>query len=309
MIYIIYGDQKFLVNRTLKKVEKGYNDIQKFNYLEDSYDDILKSISSFSLFSDKKMVEIFNFKPLLMSDTELKKDKKVEQIIDSIIKCDHIDIYLIIYEASLVNNELYEYVEKNGKFIQNLSLSKNDWKIYASKKFEKVGVKISPDALEELISRCENDLNRFDIEFNKVTSYSYDLKMEDIKMLVPEPLEENIFNMVNDLLDFKKDKCIEKYRKLLYSNDPVRMISLFATNFRFYSQCYFLNIIDKKNINEIAKILKCNPKRAEISIKKIKSIGINRINRALENLFDIDYKIKGGVIEKNIAFELFIDNF
>ena len=152
-------------------------------------------------------------------------------------------------------------------------------------------------------------MNRFDIEFNKVTSYSYDLKIEDIKMLVPEPLEENIFNMVNDLLDFKKDKCIEKYRKLLYSNDPVRMISLFATNFRFYSQCYFLNIIDKKNINEIAKILKCNPKRAEISIKKIKSIGINRINRALENLFDIDYKIKSGVIEKNIAFELFIDNF
>ena len=244
-----------------------------------------------------------------MSDNELKKDKKVEQIIDSIIKCDHIDIYLIIYEASLVNNQLYEYVEKNGKFIQNLSLSKNDWKIYASKKFEKVGVKISPDALEELISRCENDLNRFDIEFNKVTSYSYDLKIEDIKMLVPEPLEENIFNMVNDLLDFKKDKCIEKYRKLLYSNDPVRMISLFATNFRFYSQCYFLNIIDKKNINEVAKILKCNPKRADISIKKIKSIGINRINRALENLFDIDYKIKSGVIEKNIAFELFIDNF
>ena len=25
-------------------------------------------------------------------------------------------------------------------------------------------------------------------------------------MLVPEPLEENIFNMVNDLLDFKKEK-------------------------------------------------------------------------------------------------------
>ena len=42
---------------------------------------------------------------------------------------------------------------------------------------------------------------------------------------------------------------------------------------------------------------------------KLKSIGINRINRALENLFDIDYKIKSGVIEKNIAFELFIDNF
>ena len=53
------------------------------------------------------MVEILNFKPLLMSDTELKKDKKVEQIIDSIIKCDHIYIYLIIYEDSLVNNELY----------------------------------------------------------------------------------------------------------------------------------------------------------------------------------------------------------
>ena len=180
MVYIIYGDQKFLVNRTLKKVEKEYNDIQKFNYLEDSYDDILKSISSFSLFSDKKMVEILNFKPLLMNDNELKKDKKVEQIIDSIIKCDHIDIYLIIYEASLVNNELYEYVEKNGKFIQNLSLSKNDWKIYASKKFEKVGVKISPDALEELISRCENDLNRFDIETSEAMRQVAEISAESM---------------------------------------------------------------------------------------------------------------------------------
>lgn len=309
MIYIIYGDQKYLVNRTIRKIEIDYKDIQKFNYSEDNIDDIISSLVSFSLLSDKKLVEIFEFKPLLFDDSDLKKDKRASKFLEILRNCDHIDVSLILYESNLVENEIYKLVKDSGKFIQNLSLTKNDWKLYANKKFEKAGVKITFDAIEELISRCENDLNRFEIEFNKLTSYSNDLNLSDIKLLVAEPLEENIFSMVNDLLDLKKDSCLERFRKLIYTNDAVRMISLLATNFKFYSQCYYLSVTENKSAPDIAKVLKCNSKRADISIKKIKKIGIKRINKAFENLFEIDYKIKNGYIDKNLAFELFINNF
>lgn len=310
MFYIVFGEQEFLVNRTIKKIEKKYNEIEYFDFKEDDLNSIIKSISSYSLFEQKKLIEIKNFDLLLKSDEELEKNKKSSEFISYLFNSSDNDIILIVLNKKISHNKIYKKIYENGEIYENLQLSDDDWRKYIKQRFNKENIEIAEDAIEELIVRVEKDLTKFENEFNKLINYSNKINLNDIKILVSEPLEENSFLVLNYLINDNKIMALKKYNNLLKQNyETVVLISSIVTQLVFYQQVYYLNNFEKKSNLEIAKILKSNDKRVYVTLKNLKKIGIDRIYNSCNLLYEIDSKIKSGLLNKNTAFELFLLNF
>lgn len=310
MFYIVFGEQEFLVNRTIKKIEKKYNEIEYFDFKEDDLNSIIKSISSYSLFEQKKLIELKNFDLLLKTDEELEKNKKSSELISYLFNCNDNDIILIVLNKKISHNKIYKKVYENGEIYENLQLSDDDWRKYIKQRFNKENIDITEDAIEELIVRVSKDLTKFENEFNKLINYSNKIKLNDIKILVSEPLEENSFLVLNYLMNNNKIMALKKYNNLLKQNyETVVLISSIVTQLVFYQQVYYLSNIEKKSNLEIAKTLKSNDKRVYVTLKNLKKIGIDRIYNSCNLLYEIDSKIKSGLLNKNTAFELFLLNF
>ena len=82
---------------------------------------------------------------------------------------------------------------------------------------------------------------------------------------------------------------------------------MLANQFRLFNQVTYLARNNRSN-DEIAKELKMNPKRVEIFKRKMFYLSNKRVNEVLEQLFQLDYKIKSGLVDRFYAFELFLIN-
>ena len=85
------------------------------------------------------------------------------------------------------------------------------------------------------------------------------------------------------------------------------MIGLIASQFRFLLQVKILYNKNKSN-DEIAKILEVHPYRVKLAINNCYYYDRYSLENYLIKLFQLDKKIKLGLIDKNIFFELFILN-
>ena len=85
------------------------------------------------------------------------------------------------------------------------------------------------------------------------------------------------------------------------------MIGLIASQFRFLLQVKILYNKNKTN-DEISKILEVHPYRVKLAINNSYYYSKELLEDYLLKLFEIDRKIKLGLADKNILFELFILN-
>ena len=125
-----------------------------------------------------------------------------------------------------------------------------------------------------------------------------------------EPLNENSLELLNYLVEKKKELALKTYKDLIIkNNDPVYLISMLSSQLRFLNLVYYLNKIEKKTKDEIASILKVSPGRIYFTLKNLKNLNQNILDKSFEQLYKLDKDIKIGNIDKYVGFELFILNF
>ena len=120
---------------------------------------------------------------------------------------------------------------------------------------------IEDDAMELLLSRVEHQLIKAMNEVEKLTLYTLHIKIEDVKMLVSKPIEENAFELVSAIMKKKQTLAIQIYKDLMTINEePVKLIVLIANPMRLI---YQVKVLDRKGYTdqEIAKMLAINPYR------------------------------------------------
>ena len=145
-------------------------------------------------------------------------------------------------------------------------------------------------------------------EVIKLMTYKTDkvITKEDILSLCSSNSNDDIFDLINAVVSKDKDSALTIYSNLIRSNEePIKIIITLANQFRLIYQCKELY---KKGNSEdsISKILDVHPYRIKLALEKGKNYSSKVILNYLDNLSDIDNNIKSGVIDKNLAFELFL---
>ena len=321
MIYLIYGHQLPVIKKTLKNLIKtclgdipqdDFN-VEKLSSRMVLVQDIVYACSSIPLGSDKKVVVVTE--PYYLSSEKEKCSLDKDQDYDMLIKylnnpSANTDLIFFL-EAKDINSksEIYKVLTKVAKIMPQDVLTEDMLRNLGQSIFVKKGTKIKPDALNELVNRCGDDVSKFTSEATKLSLYKDEITIDDVKLMVSPKLEDNAFLIVEALIKNKINEALKIYYDLrINKQEPVVLIYLIAAQLRFMLQVGYLS---KQNLSldQIASELKSKPFRIRKNLETLTFINMNKLRNIIDDLYNLDVDIKSGNKDPYYAFELFLINF
>jgi len=306
MIYLLYSQDKEIIEKYIDKLIKKenieLNSIIKYSLDNDNILDIIEECNTTGLFSLKKLI--------LVEATSAfsSKGKEITELND------YLDNYnkdiVLVFTCNLdkvdTRKKLYKKVSSIGK-VECLNKDNN----YIVNLIKELLEDYKMEDINYFINKVGNNINNIENELEKLKNYKYQDKIItkiDIDNLCEASIEEEIFALTDAIIKNDNNKAIKLYNLFITKNyDVTQMIGLIASQFRFLLQVKILYNKNKSN-DEIAKILEVHPYRVKLAINNCYYYDRYSLENYLIKLFQLDKKIKLGLIDKNIFFELFILN-
>jgi DNA polymerase-3 subunit delta len=314
-IYVFYGDEKYLIDQEIEKICKSligedYQDIvSKYNLNQVDIATILEDANMISMWSSKKMIICYNSSFLTSSSKEESLEQDVDLLINYLDNSNENTTIIFTVENNKLDERKRVVKELRKKAIvkEFNKLKEEDLSLYAKSLFENNNYKIDKKAIQILTDRIEGDLGFLNQEINKLMLYKEDTKeitIEDIEELVRIPITDDVFKLVDAVLNKNLEKSLTIYQQLLLRNEePIKIVIILANQFRLIYQTKKLY---KKGYSEkdIASKLGIHPYR--IKLAGLLKIEEEQLLNYIEKLADLDEDIKMGRTNKDIGLELFL---
>ncbi len=317
MVYLLFGTESFLIKEERNKIldsffkGKNHNTIFLDYYDGDNLSTALDECEQLFLTDDLKAVIYKNSKEIFEEKTA---NSKVLDKFKNFLENNQKDIVLIfeLNVSDIKNTNPYiKLIQKKGNVVELKEIAKKEWPIYVTEYFKKKKTKISQDALNEVINRLNNrDLNYFNNEIEKLLLYKKDdISYDDVVNIVTPMIENDVFSILESLIINKKEKALSSLLDLTNNNhDPVSLIALISTSLIFMDQVALLSL-EGFSADEIARTLRANVYRVLANLRSLNNIGHNKIIEKLNELYNLEKKIKHSYINALFGLELFILNF
>lgn len=311
MIYLIYGKETLLLEKKcteiLKKEQIDEYSISKYDLENDSLNTILEDATTISMFSSKKAIIVTNSyiftattkKSLIEQNTDLLLDYLEHRNPDTIL------IFIIPSEKLDERKKITKQCRKIAT-ITEINTVKNIGQIVKEMFGE---YQIDQATTQLFIDRVGDNLRILEQECEKIKTYKNEEKTitkEDILNLTAKNIDIDIFKLIENIILKKKQQALESYQEMLKRNEePIKIIIMLANQFRIMYQAKELN---KKGYtaNDIASTLEIHPYRLKLALEKSYNFSSSILLNYLEKLADLDSNIKSGLVDKNLALELFI---
>ena len=317
MLYLIYGNQPFTIQHRFKTIAKDVlGTVDEMNYVkldanEVSFQAIIDEATLTPLGYDQKVVVVENCSFVIKETKTLKEDKEYKEFLNYLNHVDEMTtLILTVYESDIdKKSNVVSIVNEKGKVLELGQVSEDQWLEYVYSLIKKNGGEIDRDAANELAKRTAGDVALLRNTVNKLILYTPHITYADINLMVEKPLEENAFLIYNNLISKKEDFAVKIYRDLIAQNvEPVRIISTLANQFRLLHEVKYL--VSERNSNkEIADILKIKETRAAVISRQVYSVDEKKIRKTLDELYNLDFQIKSGQVDRYYALELFLIKF
>src|SRR5574344_383544 len=307
MIYLLYGDSSYLIDKEIDKIinTNKIEDINISKYELDStnYKDIVEDASTISLFSDKKVI-IVNNSYIFTSIAKAGDTTIFEDYIEN-YNPDTILIFKLNETKIDERKKVVKLLKKNGT-IKDFNNTKDINKIIIDMLDN---YKMSNETMNVFIDRVGNDIYNIQNEIDKIKLYkgnNYNITKEDVINLTSENIDANLSSLMDAITDNNKEKAITIYKELLRLNtEPIQIIISLANKYRLMYQAKSLARKGYTEL-EIGKELDQNPKYMYVLLKLSKNYTMDYLLNILKDLIDLDYNIKSGNVNDSLAFELFI---
>ena len=304
MVYLLYGTKDFQIEEEIKKLSKGLDEmnINKYDLNNDLLSLAIEDAKTMSLFGDKKLVIIDNAN--MFTGSTSKDSEIIEEYLNHINE--NTTLVLIVHNDKLdTRKKITKLINKVGKVIAfNDELDMTSLVRRLLKDYN-----IDYKTINLFLDRVGNNPLIIQNEINKIKIYKENDKTitdEDILNLTTKLIEIDIFKLIDYIVRKDKEKALELYYEMLKMNEePIKIIVILANQFRIMYQSKELL---KKGYSEkdIANILKIHPYRVKLAIQNSRNYTSEVLLKNLNNLADIDIGIKTGILNKDLALELFI---
>ncbi|MCR5232214.1 MAG: hypothetical protein K6B64_06170, partial [Acholeplasmatales bacterium] len=167
--------------------------------------------------------------------------------------------------------------------------------------------KISDSSISLLASYVDN-MSSLQMAIQILELYKEENKIiesKDIELMIQKPLEENVYNLIDAVLNHNTKEVFSIYSDLQIKKIPASfLVSLLINKFQ---EIYNVSILIKSNMSqaEIASIFNVSAGRAYYMMKNAKSSNLKKIQENLDYLNQLDANIKSGVIKEDLGLELF----
>lgn len=311
--YLFYGNDIFRIKKETELLfqenEIDLESVEVYDAEEEGIDQAITNAMTMPFMADKKGVIIKNASFLdgrtTLNENEAEKLKRFCEL-----KLEE-TILVIQNNADNLSNKIsiVKYLTKNiitKKFIQDAK----DFDVYdyVRKELSKHNLRIQPFALTQFINRANTSHENLNNELQKLIFYAYkkgEIDANCVFEVVSREIEDNIFELVNALLERDREKVFKVYDDLVVHNVRSTQILAVVAN-------KFLEILYTKSLLgigytkfDIEKFFGYSSGRVYYMIKNAQETDDELLYENIEKLETLDYQIKSGKIDKDLGPQLF----
>ena len=317
-IYLIYGEEQYLVQTALKKIKKKFGEIVLgINYIildESNIDTLISNIEMPAFGYDKKLIIIKN-SGLFKKDGRKKSATPMQEKIGKYIS-DNLDVInegtvLVFIENNVDKNSVYDIIERTGivckidylKLNQLIQKLKGICKLY--------NVNVTDTVLTYLVQTSGTSLGDLINEIRKLIEYAGDggtIAEIDVDMLCTKQIESVIFELTDNLGTKQTSKALNVLDNLIYQKEPIQKILI--TLYNHFKKLYLCQKALEYN-KDIVTSLNLKPNQVFLvnKYKRQASLFKTDIRSILDELVNLDYNSKIGKIDAEIGLRSIICSY
>ena len=315
-LYLLYGEELFLLETSLKKIKTLFGEcIKGINYItidETNCSELIADIDTPSFGYERKLIIARNTgllkKEGKRKNAELAKLKeKVNNYLRENIEMINASVVLVFVEEEAdAKQELYTTIDQLGvvcKFDgqKPIQIEKRIKGICHGYKVE-----IEDATLRYFIECCGTNMQDFINEIRKLIEYAGEggkIQKADIEKLSIKKLESVIFDLTESLGKRDIAKALEVLKNLIYAKEP--LLKILINLYNHFKKLYFVKLAVKYN-KDIISSLNLKPNQTFL-VNKYKTqaqyFEETELKDILQNLRDLDYQYKNGLIDLQIGLE------
>ena len=314
MIKLLISEPSLILKAKLKEYTKQViEEKDDFNYCvfdfeETPFDEIIDTLQSPSFSSEKKVVICKNPYFIKPEKIKLPFENNIDDLTKYIENENPDTLWIIICPKRYFSakSKFINLINKHGEVENLLFEDVNEFNSYGLKLISKTNLDINDKATSLLLQRCADDVCKLEREIAKLALYNDFIDEKVIDKMVSRPLEDDVFELSNALMNKDHKKIMKIYSDLkLLKVEPIQLIALLANQFRLMLQAVILKK-ESKTEQEIATILQVHPYRIKLSLKNVVNYPLEDIKQILIDLSTLDSKIKTGEYDRYVDFEMFL---
>ena len=278
---------------------------------EEALDLAVEDAETFPFMGEKRLVVAKN--PSFLT-AEKKKDKtehNLGSLEEYIAQPAPYSVFVLLapYEKLDERKKLTKLLKKHAQMVEAKELNGRETADFIAGLAKSEGKLIEREAAEELVILCNASLSAIAQEVKKLSTYIGDrdsIALEDVKKLVARGLEQNIFELINKVVNRKRTEALQIFYDLLKQNEePIKMMALIANQFRLLMQTKYFSQ-QGYGQKQIATNLKVHPFRVKLAIDQARLFSEEELKSIIEHLAVMDYEMKTGKKDKQLLLELFL---
>lgn len=316
-VYLVLGTEEYLQDQIrtafTESLQLAKDDLNfaQFDLEEESVDDLLDEAESMPFFGDYRLV--FADHPAFL--TAEKKSHTPEHNLDRMANylkdpaATTILVFFADYDKLDQRKKVSKYLKKYGETIDTQPLNEAQVRRFLQQTLTNAEIRMDRKAFELFIRLTKANLSKAMKELDKLilfASQSKHISVTDIENLLPKTLEDNIFDLTNNVLNKKTSQALQLYQDLLIQGEEtIKINAILLSQIRLYLQTALL-VKDGYQQGKIVQILKVHPYRVKLAMQEVRHIELTTLIDLYDELIENDYKIKTGQMDKEFLFELFL---
>lgn len=317
-IYLLYGTEAFLINETkqlllnhiLDEEEKDFN-FSAYDLEETSVDFALEDAETFPFLGEKKVVFLHNPVFLTAEKTKAKVEHNLAKL-EAYLKEPAPYTVMVIsapYEKLDERKKITKELKRCAELVEAKKLSEHELKKWIRDLAISNGIEFEENAIDLLLSLAGTNMFMLASEVDKLSLFAAEQKRIDsglVEKLVARTLEQNIFSLIEKVVQRKLDEALRIYYDLLKQNEePIKILALLSGQFRLI---YQVKELSRRGYGQqqIAAYLKIHPFRVKLALGQAGSFRDEELANLMEMLAEADYQMKTGGMNKSLLIEMLL---
>lgn len=213
-ILLIFGEEEFLVEESIKTILKkisdsklGWNEFERYDGDSITLGDLADMASTVSLLTPQKTILVKNFEKLVPK-AQAKKNfenspfgkymKRPSESTFLILQADHSSLNGLTKNSNKKLNFPFDYLIDNYPWFEFAKIWPNEYPKWIEARVQSFGMKISPQAIELLISKAGDSLRSIANELAKLQIYLENkelISLEDVIEVTGSSKESTVFDL------------------------------------------------------------------------------------------------------------------
>jgi len=320
MVYTVIGTQMELQEEAkqafldLIPEEERVMNVASYDLEATPLDDALADAMSAPFFGERRLV-FLNKPSFLTGATSRGAIKQDPDLLKEYLGYPEPTTMLVIlapYEKLDGRKGVVKSLKKVAVEVSAAPLDEGQARHLVEERFHKDGFTLQNGMMDELVRRTNADYGQMMSHVQQLETYAYPedtITDEAVQGLVPQSLDENVFDLVQAVLDQQQVLALQDYQQLLSSKQQQLQINaVLVSQFRLLLQ---VKILSQRGLSQatITQQLKVHPYRAQLAQKTVQRYDFATLSQAYQGLIQIERELKTTSLSPELLFQLFMLRF